>query len=245
VSAPRRRLAVDPYFAAGVAAVLAAGIAYRAYTAPPPAAAPSPPFPEAGTLAALESLGEGHSLGAADAPLQVVEFTDYQCPACAVSRDSTWPAVLRHVEAGTVRYTAYDLPLPRHASAITAAVVAGCAGEHPGAGFWEVRSALLAHQAEWADVEDPAAAMLRAADAVGADSAAVRECMARDGPRRAAALRRAWETASSQGITFTPAWFVNGRMVPWPRLATALDSALAGLPATGTAGPAPRDQEAG
>jgi len=82
-----------------------------------------------------------NELGRADAPVTIVEFSDLQCPHCARHAAQVLPELRRHyVDTGKLRYVARDLPLPMHAQAFQAAVVARCAGEQ--GRFWEVREAL-------------------------------------------------------------------------------------------------------
>jgi protein-disulfide isomerase len=158
--------------------------------------------------------------------VHVVELFDYQCPACAAADDSLGPMVARHVQEGRVRYTSYDLPLPGHANAIPAAVVANCVADGAPERFAAVRGRLFATQAAWAEAYPSEPALVAVAAAAGADSAAVRDCVSRTGPAQAALYRRTWEAARAAGVTFTPAWAVNGKVVPWARLPEELDAAL-------------------
>jgi protein-disulfide isomerase len=87
-----------------------------------------------------------HVLGAANAPVTLVEFTDYQCPFCKRFHDRSWPDLKRkYVDTGKVRYVVRDMPLPFHAEALPAAIAARCAGEQ--GQFWPVHDALFAAQA--------------------------------------------------------------------------------------------------
>jgi protein-disulfide isomerase len=227
------RLRIDPYFSAGVVAVLVIGAVYRtqlprAHAEPLPLSALPP-----GLTRTLDGLGAGRGQGAPDAPVRVVELFDYQCPACAAAEDSVGPLVARLVREGRVRYTSYDLPLPGHANAIPAAVVASCVAEGDPRRFTAVRRRLFATQGAWAQAYPAEPALLAAAAAAGADSAALGACVERTGSARAALYRRTWEAARAAGVTFTPAWAVNGKVVPWARLPQELDAALRAAGSTG------------
>jgi protein-disulfide isomerase len=93
-------------------------------------------------LGALE-----YALGRADAPLTVVEFTDYQCPYCRRFEAETWPR-LKHdwVDTGKVRFIVRDLPLEIHSAARPAAEAAHCAGEQ--GRFWRMHDLLLGVHAD-------------------------------------------------------------------------------------------------
>lgn len=217
---------LDPYFLAGIVAVLAAGVAYRVQL--PHASAEQRPLP---TLppeftSSLDRLGAGRTQGALDAPVQVVELFDYQCPACAVAHDSVWPGLARQISGGRVRYTAYDLPLPGHGNAIPAAVVANCVLDSAPEQFAEVRDRLFETQSAWSEAYPAESALFAAIATIGVDSAAVRTCVNQTGPARAALYRQTWTAARTAGVTFTPAWAVNGKVVPWNELDEAVDAAL-------------------
>src|SRR5438105_1377791 len=77
-------------------------------TTAPQAVEPSPSTPEQVRL----SLNGQHALGATDAPLTVVEFTDYQCPFCNQFHMTTFPELKKqYIDTGKVRFISRDLPL--------------------------------------------------------------------------------------------------------------------------------------
>jgi protein-disulfide isomerase len=81
-------------------------------------------------------------LGAATAPVTIVEFIDYECPYCQRFAAETWPKLkAAYVDTGKVRFVARDFPLPRHHRARAAAVAAACARAQDR--FWEMHDALL------------------------------------------------------------------------------------------------------
>jgi len=82
-------------------------------------------------------------IGAAGAPVTLIEFTDYQCPFCKRFHERSWPELkARYVDTGKVRFVVRDLPLSFHAEALPAAIAARCAGEQ--GRFAEVFDALFA-----------------------------------------------------------------------------------------------------
>lgn len=81
-------------------------------------------------------------LGAATAPVTIVEFIDYECPYCQHFATETWPKLkAAYVDTGKVRFVARDFPLPKHGRARAAAVAAACARAQ--GRFWEMHDALL------------------------------------------------------------------------------------------------------
>ena len=96
-----------------------------------------------------ESARAVRTLGRADAPATILEFTDLQCPYCAQFALETLPLLKqRYVDKGLLRIVSYDLPLNLHAYALPAAVAARCAGEQ--GHFWDYRDALFRGQAHLA-----------------------------------------------------------------------------------------------
>ncbi|MFN4182613.1 MAG: DsbA family protein [bacterium] len=84
--------------------------------------------------------------GSADAPVVIVEFTDYQCPFCGRHFRETLPLIRReYVEKGKVKYVLKDYPLDFHPQAKPTALAARCAGAQ--GKYWEMHDALFARQA--------------------------------------------------------------------------------------------------
>ena len=99
---------------------------------------PRPPQPTTGRVTNLT----GHSMGKADAPLTMVEFTDLQCPYCRQFAVATFDEIKKNwIDTGKLRYISRDFPLDFHPQAMPAARAARCAGEQ--GKFWEMRLALV------------------------------------------------------------------------------------------------------
>ena len=143
-------------------------------------------------------------LGPEDAPVVIIEFTDLQCPYCARFARQTFPELRRnYIDTGRVRFASQDLPLPRHAFAVPAAVAARCAGEQ--GRFWEFREALFSAQAKLRD--EPYAELARKFDLDLDKFAACRSDEA-----QTARVLEGIELARANGITSTPT-FLIGRLV--------------------------------
>src|ERR1051326_2988824 len=102
---------------------------------------PSPvPAPEPVTHAKV-SLDGVPMLGSKDAPLTIVEFTDYQCPFCQRFHTTTFNDLKKnYIDTGKVRFFSRDLPLDFHANAMRAAQAGRCAGEQNQ--FWGLREVM-------------------------------------------------------------------------------------------------------
>jgi len=84
----------------------------------------------------------GYVLGQDDAPVTLVEYTDFQCPFCRRFHDQVFPGLKKkYIDTGKLRYISRDLPLSFHKYANTAALAGRCAGEQNS--FWEFRHILF------------------------------------------------------------------------------------------------------
>jgi protein-disulfide isomerase len=146
-----------------------------------------------------------YSLGRPDAPITVVEFTDYQCPYCRRFEAETFPR-LKHdwIDTGKVRFIVRDLPLEIHSAARLAAQAAHCAGAQ--GGFWPMHDALLKKDAQLGEKDIEALATR-----LGLDAAQLHECIGAD--RYAPAIAQAVADAARLGVNGTPS-FVIGRSTP-------------------------------
>ena len=88
------------------------------------------------------SLHGAYVLGKVNAPVTMVEFTDYECPFCRAYHNASFGQIKKkYIDTGKVRYVSRDYPLPFHPRALPAAKVARCAGDQ--GKFWEMREALI------------------------------------------------------------------------------------------------------
>jgi protein-disulfide isomerase len=107
------------------------------------AAAPAPKE-EQPTRARITDLSGVNMLGSKDAPITIVEYTDYQCPFCQRFHLSAYPEIKKqYIDTGKVRFYSKDLPLDFHPNALRAAQAARCAGEQ--GKFWEIRDTMGAN----------------------------------------------------------------------------------------------------
>ena len=84
----------------------------------------------------------GYSLGSANAPLVMVEYTDLECPFCQQFHNTTFAQLkANYIDTGKVRFISRDFPLDFHANARRAAVAGRCAGEQ--GKYWEMRHVMI------------------------------------------------------------------------------------------------------
>jgi protein-disulfide isomerase len=159
---------------------------------------------DVGVAGVVFDLGDTPVRGEPDAPLILVEFTDYQCGYCASYHQQTYRRIqATYVASGKLRYAVLDLPIPQlHRLAFKAAEVSRCAAEQ--GKFWEMHDRLFEQQA---NLE----AWDRHAEAVGLDLKAFDECLRTARP--AETVRSGQIQAAKAGASGTPT-FVLARSTP-------------------------------
>ena len=137
-----------------------------------------------------------------DAPLTLVEFTDYQCPFCSRFARTTFEELKRvYIDTGQLRLVSRDLPLPIHNNAMQAANAAHCAAEQDQ--YWEMRATMFANT----DQLDRDSLIGYATD-LALDAVAFRECLTSD--EHGDKVLQGAADAGVAGIMGTPS-FVLGR----------------------------------
>ncbi len=164
---------------------------------------------------------DGHpAKGPKDAPIEIVEFSDFQCPFCQRA-EPTVERVLK-TYGDRVRFIYRHYPLPNHPDARPAAEASACA--HEQGRFWEF------HRVLFANTSRLGAADLKAHGVTaGLDAARFAACV--DGREQKARVERDLEEAGLAGVTGTPAFFINGRALegaqPYDAFKRMIDEELA------------------
>jgi protein-disulfide isomerase len=141
--------------------------------------------------------------GPAGAPVTVVEFSDFQCPYCA--RVTPTLKKLEEAYPGKIRIVFRDLPLLNlHKNAGVAAEAAQCANDQ--GKFWEMHDRLFANQAKLTAPE-----LKEHAVAIGLQAEPFNQCL--DSGKYTAEWKKDSEEATRLGLSGTPAFFINGRLL--------------------------------
>ncbi|MEO5367166.1 MAG: thioredoxin domain-containing protein [Magnetococcus sp. WYHC-3] len=137
--------------------------------------------------------------GPADAPVTIVEFSDFECPYCRNAQ-----ATLRDLEKaypGKLRMVFRHFPLEFHKQAPKASEASLCAGVQ--GKFWEFHDALFA-DADWL----APAKLPELAAKLGLDGGQFKNCL--DGGKFSQRVTEDQAEGESLGITGTPTFFING-----------------------------------
>ena len=140
--------------------------------------------------------------GPEKAPVTIVEFSDFQCPFCVRAQPTL--RRVRETYADKVRFVFLDFPLDMHPQAKKAHEAAACAADQ--GKFWPMYDRLFTSQGKF---EVPA--LKGYAAELGLAAADFAACL--DSGRHAAATEAGIEEGERHGVTGTPAFFINGRML--------------------------------
>ena len=164
----------------------------------------------------LLSKAQGISRGPANAPVKVLVFADYTCPACArhalefepIFRDSL-------LSSGKVQEVFYDFPLGgvgEHKHSFLAARAGRCANEQNK--FWEYHHVLFQKQREWAyGPNAPTKQLLDYGEEVGLDGKAFEACVKSE--KYADVVTASHQLGTQLDVGSTPTIIVNGQIPQW------------------------------
>jgi protein-disulfide isomerase len=167
----------------------------------------------------VEVAATGPSRGPANAPVTIVEFSDFQCPFC--SRLTPTIKAVEDKYGDKVRVVFRQFPLNFHQNAQKAAEASLCAADQ--GKFWEM------HDAMFADQNALTVDQLKAKAAqMGLKAADFNSCV--DSGKHAATIQADIKDGSAAGVSGTPALFINGRFingaVPLEQITTVIDDEL-------------------
>jgi len=163
----------------------------------------------------------GHpAQGGKDAPVTIVEFTDFQCPFCKATE-----ATLKQLHdkyGDKIRLVHMDFPLPFHSHSLDAAKAARCANEQ--GKFWQFHDALFANQSKLAPAD-----LKATAKTLGMNSAKFDTCF--DSAKYDSQIKADQAVGEKVGVDGTPAFFIDGRPLtgaqPIPKFQDLIDDELA------------------
>lgn len=179
--------------------------------APPPQPTPAPE-PTPAPLAQDVPLDNVAAIkGQPDAPITIVEYSDYQCPFCERHFTQTWPQLQKYIDDGTVKYVFKDFPLTSiHPQAPKAAEAARCAGEQEK--YWEMHDKLFGSQQEWSGQATATDIFKKYAGELGLDQASFDTCL--DSGKMKAVIDANEQEGINFGVRGTPGFFVNRTPLP-------------------------------
>jgi len=152
-------------------------------------------------------------LGNPDAPVTIIEFSDFQCPFCRKFYKETLPQIKKdYILTGKAKLVYRDFPLVQiHPGATPAAEGAECAKEQ--GEFWEMHDAIFDEQEKLGSgtVQFTADDVKKWAANIGLDTSKFNQCL--DSGKYKQEVEKDLADGSAAGVNGTPATFINGRLV--------------------------------
>jgi protein-disulfide isomerase len=136
--------------------------------------------------------------------IQLVEFGDYQCPACG----SAHPSIKQLMQENDGKLTLYfrNFPLSQHKNALAAAEAAEAAGDQ--GKYWEMHDKLYETQKDWSDLADPTDTFVGYAKALSLDSDKLKSAIT--GKKFQTIIDQDTADGTALGIDATPTFYFNG-----------------------------------
>jgi len=150
--------------------------------------------------------------GSPDAPVEIVEFGDFECPACGYFAAVTEPDVMsRLVASGDVRFRFMDFPLSMHRNTVPAHNAAQCADEQ--GKFWEMHDLLFREQDRWNGeaTRTPKKVFERLAGEAGLDVSTWSACY--DSERKLPQIAANRREGERLRVGTTPSFIIGGQLI--------------------------------
>ncbi len=148
-------------------------------------------------------------LGDPDAPVTIVEFSDFQCPYCVKFYKDTLPQIKeKYIDTGKVKFVYRDFPLSFHKAAVPAAILSECTAEQAGDdAYYKMHDKVFETISSGYD-ED---ALIAYAVELGVDETELRTCL--EDEDMEAEIYADMKDGQSAGISGTPGFLVNGQVL--------------------------------
>jgi protein-disulfide isomerase len=168
-------------------------------------------------------VGNSPSLGPENAPITLIEFSDYECPYCQKWYQETFPQIMQNYQ-GKVRFVYRDFPLTGlHSNASPAAEAAYCAGEQ--GNYWAFHDKLFS-----GGLALGTGTYDQYATDIGLNLDQFNECISTN--KYQSTVEANYQFAANLGIQSTPTFFINGLAIvgaqPYSVFKQVIDQELAG-----------------
>lgn len=181
---------------------------------------------------ALAQKAHGYTMGSPTAPVEIIEFADFECPACGNFATITEPDVRKNlVETGQARYTFYDFPLLNaHQNTVAASMSAACADDQ--GKFWQMHDMIFNGQIEWNGIatSNPRKVLAGYAEKLGIDMPKWNACM--DADTHAERIKANYSLGLTKQVGSTPTFYINGEKMRgaanYDDIKAAVDAVIAG-----------------
>lgn len=173
---------------------------------------------------------QGYVMGSPSAPLEVIEFGDFECPSCNRFAELTEPDVrAQFINTGKIRFRFIDFPILGHQNTLNASVAAACADEQ--GQFWPLHDMLYTKQDQWNGeaTNNPDKVIKGLAHAIpGIDAGKFDECV--DKRRTLGKVQAHMQLGTDRKVPGTPTFIIGAKqlgLIGIDEFKQAVDEALA------------------
>lgn len=148
-----------------------------------------------------------HTITSKDAKITIVEFADFQCPACAAAHPAIKQILAEY--KGQINFSYRHFPLPQHANAIPAAQAAEAAAAQ--GKFWEMYDLLYQNQNEWSESNNSTEFFIRYAKKINLDTNIFSKEITNN--TYSDVIQKDKDDGVTIGVNSTPTIFINGKKI--------------------------------
>ena len=157
-------------------------------------------------------------IGNPDAPITIIEFSDFQCPFCARFHIQTLPTIMEeYIEKGSVKLVFRDFPIQSiHPNAVPASVAAECANEQ--GKFKQMHDILFEKQKEWSNLETVYAIELfnQYSEQINLEQEQFSSCLST--AKYVKEIQNDLDDGRTYGVTGTPGFFIGNQQIGFVEL---------------------------
>ncbi len=167
-----------------------------------------------------------HMTGKKDAKVTIVEFGDYQCPACGLAYPILKQVVDTYGKNPDFNFVFRNFPLSQHQNALISAESAEAASAQ--GKFWEMEGMLYENQDEWSDLPSPINIFLNYAGKIGLDTVKFKKDV--ENNKYASIIQKDETDGGLANVEWTPTFYINGErqeeMLSFEQFKSKIDSLL-------------------
>lgn len=164
------------------------------------------------------SIDDDPIIGDPDAPITIIEFSDFQCPFCARFHVQTLPSLLEeYIDQGKVKLVYRDFPIQSiHPNALPAAVAANCANDQ--GNFRDMHDMIFENQNQWNNLEtvDALQVFSQYALEIKLEQEKFDSCLSSG--KHIDEIRKDLDDGRDYGVTGTPGFFVGNDQIGYVEL---------------------------
>jgi protein-disulfide isomerase len=164
-----------------------------------------------------------YATGSAQPKVTVVEFSDFQCPACLAAKPLVDQLLAKHNTNMRLVYRYFPL-VTIHKNAQAAAEAAITAGQFNQ--YWPYHNLLFEKQREWADLSSPTSTFIEYAGSLGIDKQAFSDALTKQKDTADNQIAKDVQDGTTIGVNATPTFYIDNKKVEVQDLSTTVESSL-------------------